>query len=205
MSGNSPLSRPQTAPIVSSRCLREAVFVSSSDRKVSRYLPIWSSSPSSSSRGLDALAVHEGAVEAALVLDRRTPRPRSTITACLRETVTSSRKISQSGERPIVVRSPLQREASPRRGRRRSGRPAPALDADSPSASRRRPRLLGREGLVVSDSSPCRGAPRSARSSWRPQGSGSRTPGSRCGSSGVRPGRDGEPFCRRGCSVSRAP
>ena len=38
-------------------------------RKVSRYLPIWSSSPSSSSADLDALAVDEGAVQAALVLD----------------------------------------------------------------------------------------------------------------------------------------
>ena len=38
---------------------------------------------------------------------------RSTSTAWLRETVTSSRKMSQSGERPIRVRSPAGRNASP--------------------------------------------------------------------------------------------
>ena len=44
--------------------------------------------------------------------DRKRP-PRSSRTAWLRETVTSSRKTSQSGERPIVVRSPLGTKCSP--------------------------------------------------------------------------------------------
>ena len=74
-------------------------------RNVIRYLPICTSSPSSSPALLDPLAVHEGAVQAALVLDREAA-VLAMSTAWRRETVTSSRKMSQSGERPIVVRSP---------------------------------------------------------------------------------------------------
>ena len=43
----------------------------------------------------------------------KNPPSRCVSTACLRETVTSSRKISQSGERPIVVRPPSGWKVSP--------------------------------------------------------------------------------------------
>src|SRR5262249_15708839 len=71
-------------------------------RNVSRYLPIWSSSPSSSS----AASTRFRFTNVPLRL------PWSSIlnvpflfvrTACLRDTVTSSRKMPQSGDRPIVV------------------------------------------------------------------------------------------------------
>ena len=129
-------SRSQTAPIVSRRSRLGApawrVVIA---RKVSRYLPICSSSPSASSPALDPPPVDERAVEAARssIVERR--RPRSTSTACLRETVTSSRKMSHSGERPIVVRSRSQAGTSPPPGRRPSGRRAPGPRCRSPPSS----------------------------------------------------------------------
>ena len=138
MSGNSRFSRRQTAPIVSSRCGGGVARCGVAARrhramKVSRYLPIWSSSPSPRLAPLDPAAVDERAVEAALVLDREARRRRSTSTAWRRETVTSSRKIPQSGERPIVVRSPCGMELSPG-GRRRSARRARAPRCRAPRA-----------------------------------------------------------------------
>src|SRR5439155_9859009 len=80
--------------------------------KVSRYLPIWTSSPFSSSwlsilRRLMKVPFNEP-------WSSTKNRPsRSMSTAWLRETVTSSRKTSQSGERPMRVRSPAGRKLSP--------------------------------------------------------------------------------------------
>src|SRR5579884_11777 len=71
-------------------------------RKVSRYLPIWSSSPSRSS----AFSTRSRLTKVPFRLPWSSSRQRSPSfvkTACLRETVTSSRKIAHSGERPIVV------------------------------------------------------------------------------------------------------
>ena len=80
---------------------------------VIRYLPICSSSPSVERRVVDPLAVDEGPVERSLILDVVLAVLARSSTAWLRDTVTSSRKISQSGERPIRVRSP-RLEALPR-------------------------------------------------------------------------------------------
>ncbi len=121
MSGNSGLSRRQTAPIVSSRCGGAASRAAVSSRSSSRQEgePVLADlelvAVAQPLRLLDPAAVDERAVEAALVLDREARRPRSTSTACRRETVTSSRKMPQSGERPIVVRSPCGRNVSPER------------------------------------------------------------------------------------------
>src|SRR5919197_892103 len=81
-------------------------------RNMSRYLPIWSSSPSFSSA--DSIRWRLRKVPFRLPKSSMTNLPsRCVSTACLRETVTSSRKISQSGERPIVVRSPSGWKVSP--------------------------------------------------------------------------------------------
>src|SRR5581483_3736536 len=83
-------------------------------RKVSRYLPICSSSPSESSAVSTRLRFTN--VPFRLPSSSTSQRPsRCTSVACLRETVTSSRKIPQSGERPIVVRSPCGAKVSPER------------------------------------------------------------------------------------------
>src|SRR5919199_3098557 len=81
-------------------------------RNVSRYLPIWSSSPSFSSA--DSIRCRLRKVPFRLPKSSMTNLASLRVsTACLRETVTSSRKISQSGERPIVVRSPSGWNVSP--------------------------------------------------------------------------------------------
>src|ERR671922_294351 len=89
-------------------CLGDGHF----SRKVRRYLPIWRSSPSPSSP--DSIRRRLRKVPFRLPRSSMKNEPsRRTSTACLRETVTSSRKMSQSGERPIVVRSPSGRNVSP--------------------------------------------------------------------------------------------
>src|SRR5919199_4636024 len=81
-------------------------------RNVSLYLPIWSSSPSFSSA--DSIRCRLRKVPFRLPKSSMTNLASLRVsTACLRETVTSSRKISQSGERPIVVRSPSGWKVSP--------------------------------------------------------------------------------------------
>src|SRR5437667_10841389 len=138
MSGNSTWSRLQTAPIVCWRpgalSLRRSVAVLTSPRasqdeswhavleeghrqvhfekKVSRYLPICSSSPSSSSA--DSTRRRLTYVPFRLPWSSIVNRPSwSTRTAWFLETVTSSRKTSQSGERPIVVLAPCGTTCSP--------------------------------------------------------------------------------------------
>ena len=87
-------------------------LLSSSSQEGEPVLADRTSSSSSSSADSIRFLVHEGAVEAAEVADReRLALPRCS--ACLRETVTSPRKTSHSGERPISVRS-LGEEALPR-------------------------------------------------------------------------------------------
>src|SRR5688500_8086307 len=81
-------------------------------RKVRRYLPIWTSSSSSSS----PLSIRRRFTNVPFRLPRSlivNLSPSRRISACLRETVTSSRKTSQSGERPISVRSPDGKKLSP--------------------------------------------------------------------------------------------
>src|SRR5262249_42893707 len=83
-------------------------------RKVRRYLPICSSSPSASS----AVSTRRRLTNVPFKLPWSSTCQRwsrSTRTACLRETVTSSRKMPQSGERPIEVRSPSSVNVSPAR------------------------------------------------------------------------------------------
>src|SRR5581483_1884834 len=83
-------------------------------RNVSRYLPIWISSPSERT----AESTRSRLTKVPLRLPRSSIAQRPpcfTSTACLRETVTSSRKMPQSGERPIVVRSPCGANVSPER------------------------------------------------------------------------------------------
>src|SRR5439155_7228968 len=83
-------------------------------RKVRRYLPIWISSPSS--RAADSTRFRLTNVPLRLPASSIIQRPsRCTSEACLRETVTSSRKMPQSGERPIVVLSPCGANVSPAR------------------------------------------------------------------------------------------
>src|SRR6185437_321513 len=83
-------------------------------RKVRRYLPIWSSSPSSSSA--DSTRFRFTNVPFRLPWSSTSQRPsRCTSSACLRDTVTSSRKMPHSGDRPIVVRSPFGAKVSPAR------------------------------------------------------------------------------------------
>src|SRR6185503_18283180 len=82
-------------------------------KNVSRYLPTWTSSPSSSCADSTRLRFTNVPLRLPWSSTKK-PLSRSIITACLRETVTSSRKIPQSGERPIVV-SPLSVNISPAR------------------------------------------------------------------------------------------
>src|ERR671937_1506031 len=80
-------------------------------KKVNRYLPICSSSPSSSCA--DSTRLRLTNVPFRLPWSSmKNPPSRLVSTACLRETVTSSKKIPQSGERPIVV-SPSSVNISP--------------------------------------------------------------------------------------------
>src|SRR5919201_3584167 len=71
-------------------------------KKVNRYLPIWSSSPSSSCADSTRLRLTNVPFRLPWSSMKKPPS-RSRRMACLRETVTSSRKMPQSGERPIVV------------------------------------------------------------------------------------------------------
>src|SRR5205823_4171309 len=81
-------------------------------RNVSRYLPICSSSPSSSSAASTRLRLTN--VPFRLPWSSIVNVPFLFVsTACLRDTVTSSRKIPQSGERPIVVWSASALNVSP--------------------------------------------------------------------------------------------
>src|SRR5207237_9925666 len=80
--------------------------------KVSRYLPIWSSSPFSSSW----LSIRRRLTKVPLSepwSSTKNCRHRSTSTAWLRETVTSSRKHSHCGHRPMRVRAPPGRQLYP--------------------------------------------------------------------------------------------
>src|SRR5207249_11036568 len=81
-------------------------------RNVSRYLPICNSSPSSSSAPSTRFRLTN--VPLRLPWSSIVNVPSLFVrTACLRETVTSSRKIPQSGERPIVVWSASALKVSP--------------------------------------------------------------------------------------------
>src|SRR5262249_53099873 len=80
--------------------------------KVSRYLPTWSSSPFQSPWLPVRRRLTKGPLSEPWSSMKNRPSC-STSTAWLRETVTSSRKISHSGERPMRVRSPLGRKLSP--------------------------------------------------------------------------------------------
>src|SRR6185437_16928171 len=104
-------------------------------RNVSRYLPIWISSPSSSS----AVSTRRRLTNVPLRLPRSSIRhcPSAlTSVAWRRETVTSSRKTPQSGERPIVVRSPCGENDSPVRPPPARTTSAGPLTPSSPSDSR---------------------------------------------------------------------
>ena len=115
----------------SSTCLRRWVPPSRSasmiapvsvidSRNVSLYLPICSSSPSSSCWAVDPRAVDVGPVERPEVVEVNTSPPRATSSAWSRDTVTSSRNTSQSG----AGRSSCGRDrpgSSRRRARRRPG------------------------------------------------------------------------------------
>ena len=121
-------------------------------KNVSRYLPICTSSPSSSAAVVDARAVHEGAVQAALVLDREARRPRSISTAWRRETVTSSRKMSQSGERPIDRAPPRRHEVLARAAAAGADDERRPLDGDVRELRRRRRRTAPRRCTSASTS-----------------------------------------------------
>src|SRR5262249_17381909 len=83
-------------------------------RKVSRYLPIWTSSPSLRS----AVSTRSRLTNVPFRLPWSSRLQRSPFlakAACLRETVTSSRKIAHSGERPIIVGPSSSGNVSPAR------------------------------------------------------------------------------------------
>ena len=126
---------------------------------------------------------------------------RATITACLRETVTSSRKMSQSGERPIVVRSRCGSKVSPARPPpERTTRAGPSTGI---SLERGEPRSSRSSSVNVMSSrrlARCAQQRAARRRSSRPPGSGSRTRDSRHGSCRRRGG--GAP-CRRGSRSAR--
>src|SRR4051794_24101199 len=83
-------------------------------RKVSRYFPICPSSPFSSSTRSTRVWLTKVPLRLPWSSIEKRP-PSSTSTAWRRETVTSSRKTSQSGERPITVRAPDGTKCSPAR------------------------------------------------------------------------------------------
>src|SRR5919198_6201797 len=80
-------------------------------KKVNRYLPICSSSPSSSCADSTRLRLTNVPLRLPWSSMKKSPS-RSRRIACLRDTVTSSRKMPQSGERPTVV-SPSSGNISP--------------------------------------------------------------------------------------------
>ncbi len=183
MSGNSARSSSHTAPIVCSRGVVRGWFGASCSWEQEGH-PVLADLHlvvGGEHGALDPVPVDERAVEAAEVADREGRSPSRTISAWRRETVTSSRKTWQSGERPMSVRSPAVSKLSPasplrraRRARDRGPRRVHALLA------RARP---GRGSGSSPPARPDGGTRRSGRSSSRPPGSGSRTPGSRRGSS----------------------
>ena len=115
-------------------------------RNVSRYLPICSSSPSDSSD--DSTRRRFTNVPFRLPWSSTNQCPsRSTSTAWRRETVTSSRKTGQSGERPMIVRSPCGVNVSPARPPpERTTRAGPSTPRSS-SSSRSLDALVGAERL----------------------------------------------------------
>ena len=163
MSGNSSRRRRQTAPIVSGRSLASARTPWPSRSALEEgqlVLPDLHLVPVLELL-FDAAAVDEGAVEAALVLDRRSRPGDARGSAWRRETVTSSRKMSESGERPIVSRSPLERERLPRP-------PAAGADDDrrplGPQLRERRRDVLARSRPTAND---IVASPRSSRDQQR--------------------------------------
>ena len=116
--GTRPAGGAQTVPIVSRRCVRGRLSrrcsFADEAQPVLADLQLRRRSRAGWPHSI-RLPVDERAVEAAEILDREARRPTAQTTACLRETVTSSRKMSQSGERPIVVRSPVGMKCSPAR------------------------------------------------------------------------------------------
>src|SRR5918999_706722 len=83
-------------------------------RKVSLYLPICTSSPSSSAADSMRRRFRNVPLRLPWSSIRKPPSPCLSRTWC-RETVTSSRKMSHSGERPTVIRSCCRRKCSPAR------------------------------------------------------------------------------------------
>ena len=184
MSGNSSLQPPHDLADAEQRSRRSGVLGRGRhSMKVSRYLPICSSSPFSRPRV--SMRRRLTKVPFSEPWSSTAKRPsRSTSTAWLRETVTSSRKISQSGERPIRVRGPGGAEALPRAAAARSGRRAPGPRGPRPGSCSSSPTSSARSVCVVSTASrPVCEQRAAARAVVRGlRDSGSRTPGSRRGS-----------------------
>src|SRR4051812_40202346 len=120
-------------------------------KKVIRYLPIWISSPSSSCAESTRLRLTNVPLRLPWSSITKAPSRCSTL-ACLRETVTSSRKIPQSGERPIVVCPPPSGNVSPERPPPERTTSAGPVTPTSSSASWSSP-SSGVNVIVVSDSS----------------------------------------------------
>ena len=179
MSGNSSRRRSQTAPIVC-RSRGRARFGDGRHRRrnVIRYLPIWTSSSSSST----LLSIRRLLTNVPL----RLPRSRIVNTFAVadelgvpardRDVVEEDVALGRAADqRPVADRL----EALPRpaaAGADDERRPVDAL-----AVARRRARP-GRGSASSRRRSRARAAPRSASSTSPPPGSGSRTPGSRCGS-----------------------
>ena len=192
MSGNSSTSRRTTSPMRSSRSRLGLVWKLHLLRRarhamnVSRYLPICSSSPFSSWRAVDALAVDEGAVQRALVLDRELPVAlhEHGVVAGDGDVVEEDLAVGRAADaralagrlealpRPAAAGADDERRALESRGRR-GARRRRSPRARTSASSRPPPR-------------PSRAAPRSASSSSPPPGSGSRTRCSRPRSCGRR-------------------
>ena len=117
MSGNSSFRRRQTAPIVSGRPARSETWwpwppLALEERQL--VLPDLHLVTVFEQLRVDPAAVDERSVQRALSLIAK-PLPCRSRRACRRDTVTSSRKMSASGERPIVSRSRSSTYVSPER------------------------------------------------------------------------------------------
>ena len=148
-------------------------------RNVIRYLPIWTSSSSSST----LLSMRRLLTKVPLRLPRSRivkTLPSRVSSACRRETVTSSRKTSHSGERPISGAVADRLEALPRPTAARADDERRPVDVLGQAAPPRSP--PGRGSASSRRRSRGRAAHRSGSSTSPPRGSGIRTPGSRCGS-----------------------
>ena len=175
--------------------------------KVSRYLPICSSSPFASCDLVDPAAVDERAVERALVLDgERRRRARRAPRGCARRSRRRGRSRTRASGRCACARRRARKLSPALPPPKRTTSAGPSRPSTSSCCAARD--LLGRERLRRLDRRrrPSRAARRSGSSSSRPPGSGTRTRCSRRDSSGRSPagrrrGRLRPPAspCRRGC------